>query len=352
MFHYLHKNSASIILGFLFGAMLFALFSGNSSQNFSANLSIPYEKEEAGLVAEIPNEELITQKYRLDENGEIVKDAVTGKPVEIDTGAILIGGVLTKVFLVMKTLLGAIVVFWIVFSGIYIVAGSTDEEQVKTGKQMLKYSIFGLAFMLLIEPMVLDVFYGGGDIHTDNTGIGDIEKSTQNFRDQVIGVMDFIKTLLIFIGMGYIIKAGSQMIFSHGDEEQVTSAKSIFIPLFVGFLIIMFNEVFIDQVLYKVIFTGDGTDILDHGKVTFASADGSGASQLTKEIVGFLKYLLEVIGAVLLGFIIYGGFVVMTSMGEDEKLETGKKILLNAVIGMVIVVSSFVLMMSLVNFEL
>lgn len=340
MLSYLHKNISSILLGFIFGISVFFLFSGkfseNSQNNFSAALTIPYEKEEAGLVVEIVDDEyreIITQDNE-------------------NAGAIIIGSVLTKIFLVMKTLLGAIVVFWIIFGGIYIVAGSTDEEQVKTGKQILKYSLFGLGFMLLIEPMVLDIFYGGGKIHTDQTGIGDIKKSVDNFREQAIGIMNFVKTLLIFIAMGYIIKAGSQMIFAHGDEEQVTSAKSIFIPMFVGFLIIMFNEIFIDQVLYNTTFMGGGGDILHQGEVTFNSADGSGANTLVKEIVAFLKYLLGVIAVVLFGLIVYGGFIIMTSMGEDEKLESGKKVVFNAVIGMIIIISSFVLMASLVNFEI
>ncbi len=327
---FFQNHRQSMVLGFMAGVMIFFLsaFGGQieSPENLGAAITIPFANTDAGLEVEL---------------GENASKIVS--QTNEDAGATLVVNILSKIFLILKATLGTIVVFWIIWSGVYIIAGANDEERVKTGKQMLKYSVFGLAAMLLVEPLVLDIFYGGGEIHTDTTGIGDIQKSTDNFRAEVSGVLDFVKTLLIFIAMGYIIKAGSQMIFAYGDEEKISSAKGIFFPMFLGFLLIMFNEVFIDEVLYKAVLKGDA--------VEFTLGDASGVSQFVIEIVAFLKYVLGFVALILFGFIVYGGFVVMTSMGDDEKLDSGKKILFNAIIGMIIILSSLVLMLSLVNFE-
>lgn len=324
---FLHYQS-SIIAGLCFGFLFFLMSTlAPHANNTMAAITIPYENTDAGLTAEISEDavKVITQN-------------------QDDVGAKMIANILSEIFFIMKSILGVIVIFWIVWTGVYIVAGSTDEERVKSGKQMFKYAIFGLAAMLLIEPMVLDVFYGGGQIHTDTTGIGDIQKSTDNFRTEITGIIDFVKTLLIFIGMAYIIKAGAQMIFAFGEEDKITNAKSMVIPIFFGFLLVIFNEIIINQVLYNA--------ILDGETVKFTLGDASGVSPFVVKIVAFLKYLMGFVGVILFGFIVYGSFIIMTSLGDDDKVESGKKILINAIIGMTILLVSFMLTISLVNFDI
>lgn len=53
--------------------------------------------------------------------------------------------------------------------------------------------------------------------------------------------------------------------------------------------------------------------------------------------------LLPIAGLVAVFFIIIGGFRYITSAGNDEAAEAGKKTLTNAVIGLVIVIFSYVI---------
>jgi hypothetical protein len=47
------------------------------------------------------------------------------------------------------------------------------------------------------------------------------------------------------------------------------------------------------------------------------------------------------------GLLIYGGFVYMTSMGKPDKITAGQKIIINSLAGMVVAISS-VLIVNLV----
>ncbi|MDO8435280.1 MAG: hypothetical protein Q7S89_01200 [bacterium] len=58
------------------------------------------------------------------------------------------------------------------------------------------------------------------------------------------------------------------------------------------------------------------------------------AGQIIGIVLGFL-------GLLLLGLLIYGGFVWMTARGEEEKVEQAKQIITRAVVGIVIIMVSY-----------
>lgn len=74
--------------------------------------------------------------------------------------------------------------------------------------------------------------------------------------------------------------------------------------------------------------------------------DGSFATIIVYIIT---RILLPLTGLVSLIFIIIGGFRYITSAGNDEAAESGKKMVTNAVIGMIIVIVSYVIITVVYN---
>ena len=58
-------------------------------------------------------------------------------------------------------------------------------------------------------------------------------------------------------------------------------------------------------------------------------------------VVKIINTVLSLLGIVLLSLIIYAGFVIMTAGGDEGKIANGKKIIVNAIIGLVIILSAF-----------
>lgn len=59
-------------------------------------------------------------------------------------------------------------------------------------------------------------------------------------------------------------------------------------------------------------------------------------------IVGrIIQVGLGLLGIVAFVLIVYGGFMIMTAAGNEEKVETGKNVLLYAVIGLAIILSAY-----------
>lgn len=81
--------------------------------------------------------------------------------------------------------------------------------------------------------------------------------------------------------------------------------------------------------------------ILDYLEIT-ARAAGFGSPRNIYEIIGALiGVFLSMLGVIFLILVVYGGFVWMLSAGNEVKVLRAKKILTQAVIGLIITMSSY-----------
>ena len=56
-----------------------------------------------------------------------------------------------------------------------------------------------------------------------------------------------------------------------------------------------------------------------------------------------IKWILGIIGVVMIAMFVYGGVSYATSAGSEEKIESGKKIMVYTVIGVVVIALAYVL---------
>lgn len=70
---------------------------------------------------------------------------------------------------------------------------------------------------------------------------------------------------------------------------------------------------------------------------------GAGLSSTDPRILAarIIKVALSILGTVFLVLVLYAGFLWMTAGGEDGKIETAKKLLSDAVIGLAIILSAY-----------
>ena len=66
-------------------------------------------------------------------------------------------------------------------------------------------------------------------------------------------------------------------------------------------------------------------------------------------ILYIINILLGVVGIIAILFIIIGGFRYITSAGSEEAAESGKKMITNAIIGLVVVILSYVIIRVIMN---
>jgi len=66
-----------------------------------------------------------------------------------------------------------------------------------------------------------------------------------------------------------------------------------------------------------------------------------GTRDLRETLANIVNIVLGFLGILVTLLLLYGGFVWMTSQGDERRIETAKKIIINAVIGLVIVLASY-----------
>jgi formate hydrogenlyase subunit 3/multisubunit Na+/H+ antiporter MnhD subunit len=79
------------------------------------------------------------------------------------------------------------------------------------------------------------------------------------------------------------------------------------------------------------------------------SSSLTGSQSLSQLITNIIRILLLIVGSIAVLFIIYGGYMYVTSAGNEEQAEKGRNTLVNALIGIVVVTMAYVLVTIIAN---
>ncbi len=98
--------------------------------------------------------------------------------------------------------------------------------------------------------------------------------------------------------------------------------------------------------------TANGFELTSGGVCVPKSPFGGGVASkktLAELVSEVLKILLTLSGVVAVVFIVLGGFRYMTANGNEEQAEKGRKSLINAIIGLAIIILAYTLVSVIVN---
>ena len=85
------------------------------------------------------------------------------------------------------------------------------------------------------------------------------------------------------------------------------------------------------------------------GLTQVGEATALGKEDIRLTIAKIIRVILGFLGIVVLVIMLYAGFVYMTAGGEEQKIATAKKLMVNGVIGLVIILSSFAITQFVLN---
>lgn len=75
-----------------------------------------------------------------------------------------------------------------------------------------------------------------------------------------------------------------------------------------------------------------------------AAEDGAGFDKPSDPrtiVVRYINVFLGILGVLILIYIVYGGYMIMTSAGESSQVDQGKSIIKNAIIGLAVVLAAY-----------
>ena len=80
----------------------------------------------------------------------------------------------------------------------------------------------------------------------------------------------------------------------------------------------------------------------------FAGSLGFTSTDLKQTVLNIITFVLGLLGIIAVVMILYGGFIWLTAGGNEDKVDSAKKIISSAVIGLVVVLLAW----AIVNFVL
>ena len=84
-----------------------------------------------------------------------------------------------------------------------------------------------------------------------------------------------------------------------------------------------------------------GAEVDSFGLETAGQATGLGSADIRLIIARVIRVFLSLLGIIALVINLYAGYLIMTAGGNEEKVNEGKRILVNGVIGLAIILSAF-----------
>lgn len=279
--------------------------------------------------AEIDLGDDITESFRLtDDDIELIITEIQARRF---TGERQIREITRAVVNVMRNLIGGLAVIWIVISGIRMVMAQGEESVITEQKQSITYALIGLVAIILIERMV-DLLLGApGEYRV-------VLEPTDAFNLEVYGVVSYIKAIVGIVAIFFIVISGIQTVFAEGEEEAITKQRRSVLWIIVGLILIAIDKIIVENLFIQPVTQDDQLSVAN-------------VTSLINVVGRVLTFALGFVGLIAFGMLIYGAASMVANYGDEEMVEKGKKIIKNAIIGIIIAISAFTLVATLIGFQ-
>jgi len=220
----------------------------------------------------------------------------------------------------LATLATWITLLGIVIGGIMYVLATGDETKIARAKRILLLSVLGL-LIVLIRAVIVNEVYGV-------LGLAPFVAGTSTLAQIIWNIIVFLRGIIAWIAVLFLVWGGIMYITSTGDEQKTNRAKQAILVAVIG-LFIAAVSINIAHAVFVAIGWAAGSPWAGAGYATLGT--------LLFRIIG---YILGFTSMLAVAAFIYGAITYITSGGSDEKLQRGKKVLIYATVGVVIIMIS------------
>ena len=154
-----------------------------------------------------------------------------------------------------ETLIGAVAIFFIVYSGVAIIASMGEEETIKKHRKTLLWSFIGLAIVILANTVITRFFFVVDPI----TGNAGIDTATGIYT--IAGITNFIAGFVGVFAVVAIIVAGIIWVANFGNDEIANKAKKIILSAVIGVVLAVSAYAIVNTLTSARSKGGSGTSI-------------------------------------------------------------------------------------------
>ncbi len=135
------------------------------------------------------------------------------------------------------------------------------------------------------------------------------------------------------------VRAGATLVMAGDNDDDVTKAKKQLTVSSLGLLLVIVSDLFIRKIFYV-------TSYSTSAEATVIALD---QNEFIRQLVAVTNLLVTFVGPIMMLGIVVGGFLYITSQGDEEKTGLAKKIITNSIIGIVIIYGAFALVSTVIS---
>lgn len=242
-----------------------------------------------------------------------------------------------KILSFLKILISGVALIFIVLIGVYLVAFSDSEEEIKKQKQQILYALLGFLF-LNIPTAILSIFFPGEtrEIPWDPSGgWSQLEGNDSIFWNSLgfggfLGdIISFLRVFVFGIAVLIFTWGAFEMIVSRGIEENYKRGRN---RIMYGIIVLIFMA------------------FVEAWGRWVAAPDGDIRRSLEAVAGPALGIAFFFAAPIAVAFMIYGAYFYITSGGDEDRAKKGKVIIINTLIASVILIASFSFLQELLGF--
>lgn len=264
-------------------------------------------------------------------------------PNALATSIQLTGLTIRTVATAVQYVLGALALIFMGFSAFRMATAGGDEDQINNARNALVWATLGLLLATAAVPLVDKVFapvtpeqvLAGGAVSDQYANILQAGRSQARFL--VVGYVKYVQAFVGAVAVFMLFLAGFKMVTAAGDDEVISNQRKTIGWVFLGLLIILIAETFVN------IFFPESAQhlITTPGQMEI----GSFSSQMG----GYTNFLLTFSGALSVLALVTGGLFYSTAGLDEEQAGKGKQIMLGAALGIVITISAYALVATILS---
>lgn len=229
----------------------------------------------------------------------------------------------------IKNVVMVLAVIFLVLAVIKLLFSSNDEEHVKKWRSSIIWVTVGIFFMQMTFSIWRALI-----LPDESSGINGSLGWTiwESVLGPIVSILQFLASLAFFL---MILYAFYTIVWSAWDEEKLKKWKRTIIYGFIGFFLMRFPAEII-----RYIYGGVECDTHVHWLLRICRMENPNPSGLVELIGRVILYFNGFLMLVCVILIIYAGWLVMISWGDEEKLKKAKSTILYVLIGFVVLVAS------------
>lgn len=237
----------------------------------------------------------------------------------------------TTIAFQIKNFFIAIAVIFLIIGVIKLLFSSSDEENVKKWKSNIIWTSVGI-FVMQIAFSVWNTL----NLRTDSAVIG----SRLGWEFWINIFSPIVNLLQMLAGFGFLfmaVWAFFMLVTAWGDEEKAKKSKNTILYAIIGFLLIKIPYAIVRSFYGRPGCENTSWSIINIGTCDIKEVDLTTGIGIVWKLFTFFNTFLSVICVLL---IVYAGWLVLISWGDEEKLKKAKNTILYIILGFILLVGS------------